>query len=202
MRAWHTVRRRGRFAIDRLRRRGSRGLLMYYRPHLVPLLPPLPDGYALRSWRSGDDEEWCGLLNLNGQFGSWTVERLDRENRTLVREGQIFVVHDGRLVATTGVYDRPLRGRAAWEIGWVAAHPDHFGRGLGRHVVAAAVTAALAMEPRPVVLFTDDHRLPAITIYLALGFSPDLSSRRGDARRWEAIFRALAEYRGGMAGSA
>ncbi|MBI2765323.1 MAG: GNAT family N-acetyltransferase [Chloroflexi bacterium] len=139
---------------------------------------------------------WLDLLNVNGAFGPFTPERPAKENRTLVYEGQFFVEHGGLIVATSGLYDRPLRRQPAWEVGWVAAHPKHRGIGLGRAVVSAVVADAFARDSRPVILFTDDFRLPAISIYLDLGFTPSLTSNRRYPRRWEEVYAEVARYRG------
>ena len=41
-----------------------------------------------------------------------------------------------------------------------------------------------------VTLLTDDVRLPAIALYLALGFAPDVN-HEGVAERWQKIMRRL-----------
>jgi mycothiol synthase len=190
------LRRFGWSTYRRVRPEGPPGLLMFYRPAVAPPATVLPEGYALRRWQPGDDAMWLDLLNANGEFGQWTPERLAKENRTLVSEGQFFIEHRGRIVATSGLYDRPVRRKPAWEVGWVAAHPEHRGIGLGRAVVSAVVTEAIARDRRPVFLFTDDFRLPAISIYLDLGFTPSLTSNRRYPRRWEAVYADIARYRG------
>ncbi len=147
----------------------------------------------LRSFAAGDEPAWAGLLQANGELGVWDVARVERELAgDLIRVAQYFVVAEGNLVATTGVYARLRLDGPAYEIGWVAVAPAWRGRGLGAQVVAAAVRAALALPPRPVYLLTDDHRVPALKVYLRLGFRPDMShpSYRG---RWRRLARALGE---------
>jgi mycothiol synthase len=170
------------------------GLTMIYVAAAAPTAA-LPPEYSIRTWQPGDDPAWLQLLNENAAFGPWTTERLDRENESLVYEAQFFIVHEGRLVATTGIYDRTLHGRPAWEVGWVAVDSRQRGRGLGRAVVATAVGAALALPERPIFLSTDSFRLPAIAIYLELGFVPELTTHAGYPARWEAVFGELARYR-------
>ncbi|MEW6754405.1 MAG: GNAT family N-acetyltransferase [Candidatus Latescibacterota bacterium] len=167
---------------------------------------PLPTGYRLRGYQPGDDEEWARLLQANGELGEWDVERVRGELRgPLVRQGQRFVVWGAQIVATAGVYQRERDGAPALEIGWVAAHPEHRGRRLGELVTAAAVGAALCLPPQPIYLLTDDHRLPALKVYLRLGFTPDLS-HPSCAERWRLILEHLgpqfAAYRGLLLGGA
>jgi mycothiol synthase len=148
---------------------------------------------ALRSFQAGDEPAWAALLQANGELGVWDVARVERELAgDLIQAAQFFVIAAGQLVATTGVYARLRLDGPAYEIGWVAVAPAWRGRGLGRQVVAAAVGAALALPSRPVYLLTDDHRLPALKLYLRLGFRPDMShpSYRG---RWRRLAHTVGE---------
>ncbi|MGE3075581.1 MAG: GNAT family N-acetyltransferase [Dehalococcoidia bacterium] len=131
-------------------------------------------------------------MNASDTFGEWDAERLRRENEGLIREAQVFAVENGRLVAATGVLERPLRGKPALEMAWVTRHPAHAGLGLGRAVFIRALREVLARRPGTLVyLYTDDHRLTAIEMYLDLGFVPELRSDRSYPGRWERVFVAL-----------
>ena len=76
------------------------------------------------------------------------------------------------------------------ELGWVAGSPAHAGRGLGTAVCAAVVRRFLTAGYRRVYLLTDDWRLPALKVYLKLGFVPYLFEA-GMAARWQGICNAL-----------
>jgi hypothetical protein len=56
--------------------------------------------------------------------------------------------------------------------------------------VAAALASALALPPRPVWLFTDDHRDAAIRLYLRVGFVPDPHDP-SHPQRWRVVYRRL-----------
>jgi mycothiol synthase len=103
---------------------------------------------------------------------------------------QFFAASGAQLAACAGVHDAVIDGVEYWEIGWVASHPAHRGRGLGGQVTAAAVGHALALGGRPVVLRTDDFRLPAIKVYLQLGFVP-LFDHPSYPERWRLIASRL-----------
>ena len=168
-------------------------LIMYYTKSQGPRKRPLPQGYSMRSYRLGDEDAWAELLQINGQLGTWNRARVKAQLQgNLVVEAQFFVVYNGQLVATSGLYDRLRQEIEHWEIGWIATHPDHQGKGLGREVVGAAVRAARSLHNRPVFLLTDDFRIAALKLYLKLGFVPDYKhpSYRG---RWQAIFSQLGE---------
>ena len=169
------------------------GLLMRYAPSKPPKEQESPPGYEIRVWRPGDECRWVALLNASGSFGEWDLRRLKRENRGLVSEAQVFASHDGRLVAATGVLERPLRGKSALEMAWVTRDPSHTGKGLGRAVFVRSLRKISELRQRmPVYLYTDDHRLTAIAMYLELGFVPELRSHKSYPSRWERVFVDLA----------
>ncbi len=164
-------------------------LHMVYRAAEPPAMPGLPPNITLRTFEPGDEDAWIDLLNRNGELGQWDRARLDDENRTMVPSGVFFACDGERLVATSGVQDRPHRGEPAWEIGWVARDPEYARMWLGEAVTVASVRAALALEPREIFLKTDDHRLAAIKVYRKLGFLR-VANSRGYRKRWRAVAQA------------
>jgi uncharacterized protein (DUF2132 family)/predicted N-acetyltransferase YhbS len=93
------------------------------------------------------------------------------------------VVHDeaGAVAVACGE-----RRDAGWvELGWVAVAPAHRGRGLGRAVCSAVVTALLEAGHTRIVGSTQDERVQALRIYLAMGFRPVERPEKAD--RWAAV---------------
>jgi len=149
--------------------------------HMRRRLDALPDltaptGYVLRTLRPDDTTRWAELLAANGELGEWTVERAEQyfaPGSRMVLNGSFFVTHDGEPVATAQLHLHPDDSYAPMpELGWVAAHPEHRGRGLGYAVCLAVLRYAAAAGHEEIFLRTDDHRLPAIRTYLRLGFEP------------------------------
>lgn len=166
-------------------------LRMEYALPVPPRVAPLPEGYELRTFRPGDEAGWVELFNANRELGEWNSERV----AGVLKGGlmaQFFAVAGAQLVACAGVHDTRLDGSDYWEIGWVAAHPHHRGKGLGQQVTAAAVGAALALPPRSIMLRTDDFRLPALKVYLRLGFTP-VYTHPSYPERWRLIMVRLGE---------
>ena len=152
-----------------------------------------PEGYVVRGHQPGDGPAWIALLE-HGSFSEWSLERFDSYMQGRERiEGSCVAVKGGSLVAATfaSVQDDDTDvGR----LDFVVSHPEHRGNGLGR-VVCTVVMKHLARRGfETTVLFTDDWRLPAIGLYLSLGFKPRMTAP-GMPGRWKAVRQKLSENR-------
>ena len=209
---------------------------------------PLPHGYVLRSYRSGDENSWAATLQQCG-FEKWNEAEVsayleDPERR----EGSRVVEHHGRVVAATFAsripdispdsahipspakvdLHNPYRGslasvvprspfvlrtfppragetlafckgpaqqervRPQGVLDFVVTHPGHRGRGLGRATCTAVSKFFVDLGCNSVSLLTDDWRLPAIHLYLSLGFKP-VMNRTDMPGRWATIYKNLKE---------
>jgi mycothiol synthase len=156
--------------------------------------PPLrlhPD-YDLRTYRSGDETAWFAVMESAG-FPGWDRERLAPLIATVLPDGWFLAVHraSDEVVATAMAVHRPtVYHPFGGELSWVAAHPDHKGKGLGWTVCAAVTGRLLRGGYRNIYLLTDDPRLPALATYLKLGYQPFLCAP-DMAGRWEKICAQL-----------
>lgn len=158
----------------------------------VPPVPQVLTGYELRCWRPDDCAGWIELVHKVG-FGIWDEQRITRTLRKIVPEG-FFVVEDkasGKIVATAMATHSAIEHHAyGGEVGWVAADSEYKGKGLGAAVTAAATARLIRGGYQDIFLRTDDFRLPALKVYLTLGYEPLLYGE-GMRQRWEAIYRNL-----------
>jgi len=154
----------------------------------------LPEGYAVRGYRVGDEEEWLQLLHCAGFRSDWDRERIDSflmdQER---RRGSRVVSHDGALVAATFA-SRQAQPFKAGVLDYVVSHPRHRGKGLGRAVCTAVMRFMVESGYRRIVLQTDDWRLPAIAGYISLGFEPEMT-RDDMSARWAGVKKRLEEWR-------
>ncbi|MGW0229899.1 GNAT family N-acetyltransferase [Actinopolymorpha singaporensis] len=154
----------------------------------------LPDGYALRQGRADQDVPAFRELMARVELGTWDDDKLTEVLESVVPDGWHLVVHEptGMVVATGMSQRRPVPDLYpnGHEVGWIAAHPDHSGRGLGRAVTAAATARLVELGAKCVYLQTDDFRLPALHTYLRLGFRPHLWAA-GMVERWREICERL-----------
>jgi GNAT superfamily N-acetyltransferase len=151
-------------------------------------VPCVPSGYALRLWRPADEAGYIALMALAG-FDGWDHDRLERTLRNILPDGFFVIEHQasGKIVATAMATHSPMeRHPQGGELGWVAGDPAHKGKGLGKAVCAAATARLIRGGYRDMFLRTDDFRLPAIKIYLTLGYEP-LFLDSGMQQRWQEI---------------
>ena len=148
----------------------------------------VPDGYLLRQCRASDSGGIAGVLDASG-FQGWTAGRVaDYLAEPERGEGSRVVARGTRIVASTFASWQEL-GRIG-VLDYVACHPDHRGLGLGRAVCLGVLEFFAGRGYESVTLLTDDVRLPAIALYLSLGFAPEMT-REDMPGRWEKIMRQL-----------
>ena len=151
----------------------------------------VPSGYGLRSYRPGDEPRFLALMDLAGWPG-WHEDLLRHSLSRILPGGWFLAVHgsSGELVASAMALhnysgQNPFQG----DLGWVAADPAHRGHGLGRAVTAAATARLIAAGYTTICLGTEDWRIPALRLYLRLGYVPVLHTA-DMPERWAAICRA------------
>ena len=158
-----------------------------------PPIPNTPAGYTLRTAGPEDHEPFFALMASAGWPG-WDQERLAPWVARLLPQGWFVAVHraTGALVGTAmALQDCSEFGEPGGELGWVASDPRHRGKGLGRAISAAATACMIDYGYRFIHLYTEDWRMPALKLYLTLGYVPFLD-RDGATARWQAICHQLA----------
>ncbi|MEI6513921.1 MAG: GNAT family N-acetyltransferase [bacterium] len=136
---------------------------------------PLPEGYAIRKYQPGDEEPLAVMLSDNKGLSEWDAERVQRDllSDSLAPGGVHLVTYHGKIVAhTVAQSEDNYMGQRYGRVGWVAADPGHSGKKLGLAVCTAVVNYLIDHGYDKIVLSTDAWRLPAIKIYLQMGFEP------------------------------
>ena len=149
----------------------------------------LPGEFRLRTFREEDLASFRELMTAV-QLGQWDDATLERVRPTILRDGWLVIEHGDSVVASAMAHHRPSEIHpGGGEVGWVASHPAHRGRGLGKAVICAAVGKLLDTGYRRSYLATDDFRLAAIGVYLELGFEPFMFEDSMVGRWTEVLFR-------------
>ena len=155
----------------------------------MPVPTPAPN-FELRPYQPSDEDSWVALINT-GDYGSdWDRARFDEYMTGSERmAGSRVAVRDGKIVAATFASvqtDMDDTGR----VDFVTSLPKYRGFGLGRLVCSAVVRYLVDRGYSRVILFTDDWRLPAIGLYLSMGFEPQMT-REDMPGRWDRIRQNL-----------
>lgn len=156
-----------------------RELLVLRRPlDGVPGAPPAPEGFTLRTFRPGQDED--ALLAINAAAFAHHPEqgRLDRDglaqrtDQAWFDPAGLFLVQDtkGDLAAFhwTKVAD-PASGIG--EVYVVGVSPQHQGHGLGGYVTAVGLAHLAGLGLDVVELYVEGDNTPALATYDRAGFA-------------------------------
>jgi mycothiol synthase len=158
----------------------------------TPPAVQLPPGYAIRTHQPGDEPRFFQIMGLAGWLG-WNKEKLAPWLPRILPDGWFMVVHSatGEIAASAmALSDMQEFGQEGGELGWLASDPAHAGKGLGTAVSAAVTARFIQHGYQAIHLYTEDYRLPALKLYLRLGYIPylylpDMTSR------WKDVCEAL-----------
>lgn len=150
----------------------------------------LAPGYSLRTYQPGDDDAFYQLMAQVGWMG-WNQETLTPWRERLLPAGWVVIVHQASgALSASAMALRSDAFEGGGELGWLAASPLHYGRGLGMAAAVEATRIMLAAKLSPVHLYTEHWRLAAIKIYLKAGYQPFQNSQKMDDR-WGKILAKL-----------
>ena len=154
----------------------------------------LPDGYALRTSRDGDEPAWARILTaaFDASPGKFDFNRFMRPCAEYRPERTWFLCRDGEPIATASAYPFGNVRPDACSLHWVGVHPDHQGRRLGYWVSLAALHQMRREGHARARLRTDDSRLAALWTYVRLDFEP-LLVHENQRARWAAVFDRLGK---------
>ena len=146
---------------------------LFMRNNDITKLPPLclpKGGMSLHTHTEGEEENWERLIEK--AFG--THYSFDD-----------FIRKDGIDVATATAVEKETFPGEGW-FRMIGTIPESRGLGAGRLICLAALHALSARGYKTAVLSTDDERIPAIKLYLSLGFEP-IYTHESHKERWEKV---------------
>lgn len=163
---------------------------LYMRKPDMEHLPPLalPEGFSLHSFEKGKDHVWEEIIEK--AFGAhFSFQDFIVNGGGYKPEYVLFIAKDGVDIATTTAIEKETFPGEGW-FRMVATVPEARGLGAGKLVSLAALHSLAARGYKSVVLSTDDVRIPAIKMYLSLGFEP-IYTHESHKERWEAVYKQL-----------
>jgi GNAT superfamily N-acetyltransferase len=162
------------------------------RDHLgdIPTLP-LPEGYSIRWYASGDERAWTDIHLRAEEFAEITAEVHPREfgrDGSLLASRQCFLL-DARhspIATATAWFDDDYHGRRYGRVHWVAVVPEHQGLGLSKPLLTIVLQRMVALGHDRAYLRTSTARLAAINLYAQFGFRPALRTA-GQLSIWKQL---------------
>ena len=171
-------------------------MLKFFKENEESRLYQILEGYYIRTAKLEDGPAWCKCC-LNGCLGVeecsvdlFKERMLDDPSVSL---DNIFLICDSEgKIAGTATARLPIAKHYpdAGILHMVAVADEYKGKGLAGPVCEAAVNRVKSMGYDKCFLTTDDHRIPAIKIYIKLGFLPIINSDEMRAR-WENILKQI-----------
>jgi mycothiol synthase len=151
-------------------------------------------GYRLRTFCESDEPSHLNLLASDGE--PMTEKEWDHYRDMLLPNGLFLVEAEetSKLVATAGAVHNPNPGRFYFpfggELGYLIVEREHRRLGLGRTVCTAVIKRLLSAGYENIRVCVQEHRQPAIQLYLGLGFQPFLHSTEVQSR-WKRVCETI-----------
>ncbi len=163
------------------------------RPTLADLPPVvMPPPYRLRTYRTGDETAWLEIMRAT--IGpSWTAQRWEADvigRPQFDPAGLFFAEHGQTIVGSACAWRLVPAKRVSGYVHMVGVSPAYQGHKLGYWLTLSTLHYFHRAGLRDAILDTEDHRLPAIELYLRLGFEP-LPTHATHLGRWHEILREL-----------
>lgn len=167
----------------------------------------LPANYEFVSYQKGMEKVWSFLQWKTGQMESLAAAEQRFENEFLpsikLAECNCWFVRDcltNEIIGTASLWRGDLFGTELDRVHWVAVHPAHNGRGIGKALLSKILKQAITEK---IYLTTQTWSYPAIAMYRKFGFEAYLGRepvnwKSGDysaAKQagWEIIDAKLAD---------
>jgi mycothiol synthase len=151
-------------------------LLRRFDQHTV--LPIFPEGYAVKPFSKGNDEEaWCNISNKAFSIFNWHTDitpdsvKVDETSDFYIKDGMLMLWNGDTPVGIVTVGKDPYEGVA--EIGPIAIMPEYQGKGLGRNLLRAALKISETAGFTTAVLSVNGENKRAADLYLSEGFQKE-----------------------------
>ncbi|MBE6379645.1 MAG: GNAT family N-acetyltransferase [Lentisphaerae bacterium] len=177
------------------------GFIMKMRGEKLATLtvPELPEGYVYKLYEDGDEAHWARLEAQVNEFESpekaltyFNNEYRNPYRNELYKRCAFVCTADGVPVATaTAWFMSSSLGMKSW-LQWISADPAHQGKGLGRAVIAKALSLYNDLPGAgDIYLHTQTWSHTAVYLYWKLGFGFFLGNDINVAWHREPGFRVM-----------
>jgi mycothiol synthase len=148
-----------------------------------------PSGYRIRHFEPDDERNWEELIRHSFTREVKFAHKIS-DYVPLYSDRLLFICRGDQPVATATAWESGNEDNKNWYLHMVGVLPEYSGKGLGYAVSLAVLHKIRDAGGMAACLETDDFRLPAIRIYLKLGFQP-VYLDESHPGRWERILQRL-----------
>ena len=164
------------------------------RPHLEDIPTFIePKGFSIRLIQADEAEIWNQIVLESEEWLNLSKNLFQQEFSQhlcdLMKRCFFAVNNKGRPVATTTAWFYNLQEIDYGLVHWVAVLPGYQRLGIGKALVCKALKLMRNWHSRA-ILNTHSKRLPAISLYLDLGFVPDID-QKDTIQDWKEIQKQL-----------
>lgn len=171
---------------------------LYMRHPDITKLPPLclPSGFCLYNHTEGVDEPIWEALVKRAFNNTFSFEACIVNGGFYKPERVLYLKYNGKTIATATAVERSDFPGEGW-FRMIATDPDSRGLGAGRLICLAALHSLAARGYKTAALSTDDDRIPALCLYLSLGFEP-IYTHESHKERWEKVMNEISKIKKGL----
>mgnify|MGYP001228758942 FL=1 len=152
--------------------------------------------YSVKGYSKTLEKSWIQLLGMGEFDGIWNENTFQEFISPIERQkGSRLILEKKTVIAATfasaAIYEKNKVGR----LDFVVTHPVHRKKGLGKNICIAVINHFIEKKYEKVILQTDDWRIPAIAVYLKLGFKPVFTSKKLEEKWMEIINTYFKDFK-------
>lgn len=161
------------------------GVMMVQNQRIYPMYM-LPKGYTFNDYKLGDEEDWAIIETAVGEFENhsegkaYFLKTFGQEINETIRRCLFVCDKHQNKIATASAWFGKFEGEIHPRIHWVAVHPEHRGKGIGKALISELLKRYSELgEDDSVYLTTQTWSYTAINIYKKFNFIPYNDNRKG-----------------------
>lgn len=156
-------------------------------------VPELSPGFQQKYYEPNQDKFWLQVLNISHEFGVWDPPRLSKFTSEMIPHGGVIIFNDCYEPVACAAICLKKKFKPLAVLMNVIVLTSYRGLGISKVMVTSLLAKSQINKILGVTLLTDDFRLPAINLYLKLGFKPDYLWSLDAHDRWETVFAELGD---------
>ena len=154
----------------------------------------LPEGYSFRMYTPGMEYDWIRIQDNADDYIKVDQALFEEEfgqHQEELPSRMVLLVHGTDLIGTATAWLDDINGDpVTGRLHWVAIVPEYQGKGLAVPLTYFTLSLFPALNSSRVYLLTNAVRIPAISLYLKIGFKPVIGNPEEQCA-WEEILNII-----------